>query len=298
MKQFSRNTARVLVAGASAVAVAATTGAVLAPAGAQSGDMIYVCTTPLGPQEFTTVSDTDLPAKMKYGATKAPVVNTSQVTVPGNLSSLAYGLLGARSVEGTAVVNATVGDTPVTIDTVVPSTPVPAEGDLPVDARGEGPAFTADKIGPTVVTAGDYTANLSFKKEDGTTAIDVVAACTPKTQNADGTPFTQDLTVDTVEVIKANTSTKTTVKQRRGKRTLAVSSVVKSRFDTPVTGRVKYVVKRNGKVLRQRAVWVSIGKVAFRGLPKNGHYRVSTRYLGSDTLKGSGDVDLVRWIKR
>lgn len=305
MKQFNKPAARVLLAGTAAVAMAAGSGAVLAPAGSVTGDLVYVCTTPIGPKDFKTVTDTDLPTTMQYGQSVAAVNLTSTVTIPADLAGLAYGFLGARTVDGNGVANVNIGATPAAVTSTIAKADIPATGDAPVVASGAAPAFKADTIGKTVVTAADYVANLTFYNEAGEPAITVEAACAPKTVNdngtpddtSDDTPFTQDLTVDTVNVVKATSTTNTKLSPSKAKRKVVARTVVKSKYGTPVTGKVRYVLKRNGVKVKTVTKTLSSAKasVTFTKLKPSGKYAVVSSYLGSATLKKDNDTDTFKW---
>src|SRR5262247_1514641 len=82
----------------------ATGGSLCATGAAQaaSDSLTYTCATALGSAPSTVVTDTDLPDVMHVGGSQ-PVGLTSTVTVPweGAISA-AYGILGARTAQGTA----------------------------------------------------------------------------------------------------------------------------------------------------------------------------------------------------
>ncbi len=67
---------------AGAVALAAGTLGVVAPADAATGTLTYTCAVlSLGDQQFTMVADTDAPNKIAYGETVTPTA-TGTVTRP------------------------------------------------------------------------------------------------------------------------------------------------------------------------------------------------------------------------
>lgn len=193
---------RSVAASASVAIAAAGMAALAAPAQAASAELIFACPILSTNYDFKTVADTDLPATVPFGKS-VPVVATALVTVPDAVRTIVAGL-GAATVEGKAVVKATVNDTAITdITETVPSTAVPASGELVVNAAGAAPAFVASKLGTNAYKVSGYTATLNLKKADGTpTAMfpTVSIPCLPKPG------VTQDLTFDTVEVIQATSA--------------------------------------------------------------------------------------------
>ena len=184
-----------------ATAAMATAGlAAFAPtATAATSKISFTCSTPVGDQQFPTIADTDLPATVPFGSTTKVKV-TADVTLPDSVRNLIYGVLAGRSVKGTSVVKNTVDGVAVAdANATIPSTALPASGDLLLKASGTGPDFVANKIGAQAVKVVSYGAVLNFLKEDGSSAIDVTTNCTP----AAGA----DLTVDTVTVVQATSTT-------------------------------------------------------------------------------------------
>lgn len=225
---------RGLATGAS-VAVATAGLAAFAPtASAASAAVVFDCTTATGVKQFTTVADTDLPATVPFGQT-LDVKSTATVTVPDEVRNTLYGFLGARTVEGNAVVRSTLNGAPLAdITETVPVTPVPDSGPLVVDAAGPAPQFKAEKVGTNVIKVVTYTANLTFRDGDGdeTLLSPMSIPCTPQAG--------QDLTVDSVVVTAPTT---TTVVVADGKATATVSSTA----GTPA-GSVDFVV--GGKTVK------------------------------------------------
>ena len=88
------------------IASLVVTGLGAVPAGAASGNLVFVCNTVLGDKEFITTADTDLPATLAAGAT-APVNVTANVTIPDDVRNAVYTIFGARKVAGTAKIKAT-----------------------------------------------------------------------------------------------------------------------------------------------------------------------------------------------
>lgn len=222
------------------------------PAVAKSGSLTMVCSTPIGDQEFVTVADTNLPASATIGQS-LPVVSEAVVTIPAALSELAYGLLGAGTVQGSAVVKTALNDAalPDTNETI-PSTTVPASGDLTVKATHAGPVFAPTAAGNYTVKLQSYTASIIFKKADGSEAITVPTTCTPKL-----TVPVQDLTVSTVAVTApapapapAKQASKASAKVKVKGNEAVAKIKVKGVDGTAGSGKLKVVLKKGNKKVK------------------------------------------------
>lgn len=282
---------KVAAASAVAVATAGLSVATLAPAAqAESDQLTYTCTVPvLGDKTFTVVADTNAPARLASGKKVRPKV-TATVTIPEDVVGLIHGVLGARSVDGTAVVDTVVNGATKQVEMTVPSTEVPASGPLEIVATGTGDALRAGKAGSRItMLSGGFSSLLSFKKEDGSTALDADVPCTLD----EG----QDATVDTIKVVKAPSKTRATVKFRKAKKVLAYKTTVRS--SAKVTGKVRLVIKRNGKKVRSVKVKLNKRGVAKYNLKrvKKGKYVATAKYLGNSNAKKSSDKVKVR-VKR
>lgn len=271
------------------VAALATTGlvagsfAVLSTgtAHAATGPTDYTCTVLGGEQTFQADTDTNAPAKMVVGRKSKPLNVTSTVTIPGSLAGLMHAV-GARTADGTALADSTVAGKKITTELAVPTTEVPAEGDLVVQASGVGKALAPMKAGPLKITAGDFVSTLHLYDEAG----EELAGLSPQEVPCTAAPKV----VDTVQVLKAGS--KTTVKPSfmRKVNRLRTVSTVKANTAVKARGKVKVVVKRNGKQIRQKLVKVSPkGKAAavFAKMPKKGNFVIISRYMGSPNVKAS-----------
>jgi len=290
------STARKIAAAGVTAAFAAGSALLAVPAGAASGNVIFVCTTPVGDKEFVTVADTNLPATLTAGQS-VPVTITASVTIPADLSELAYGFLGARTVEGTAVVKSKLNGAALPdINASVPSVPVPASGPVTVVATGAGPAFAPTAAGNYVFSMDTYTASLSFKKEDGVEAIKVDTSCTPKVVGP-----AQNLSVDSVTVAAAPTTTPppavvkvastSTVKAKYTAKSdkIVAKVAVKGADGKPGTGKVKVTLKLGKKAKTVSATLNAQGKAlaVFKKITKPGKYKITVAYAGSDTQNAS-----------
>ncbi|WP_109507558.1 Ig-like domain-containing protein [Nocardioides speluncae] len=239
-----------------AVAVAALAGAGLtvglttAPAGAASGTITYTCTTALGASDMAVTLDSTLPAQMAPGAT-ANYDLAAGVTVPEGLVNAARDVLQAATVEGSVAATGDINGAPVTGNLAIPVTNLPASGSLPLAANGTGGQVAPTAPGSLVLKAGNFTADLIFKKADGSQAyfIDdmpcVVKAATPA----------QNTTVDTVKVVAPSTTTLALARSTAayGQATTATATV-SSAFTAPA-GSVVFTV--GGKTITKA---ISAGK--------------------------------------
>lgn len=177
----------------------------MAPA-AQAADLTYSCTVLGNPVALQSTITTDLPETAEVGES-IPVQIDATVTVPWEVYELAYGLLDARSVEGSVDANIAYDGDGQAADLAVPNTPL--EEGQPVVLQASGPQsapFVATEAGTVDVHAGDFTADLTFLNEAGGEAIRLDIPCEAP----------EDALVQTVEVTASDdedeaTPTTTTV---------------------------------------------------------------------------------------
>ncbi len=180
MPRPARSLARRLAAGASVFGAVAATALALAPAAVAaeaSVALTYSCVFPTSTSDVGVVISATLPDTATAGEPIPVDGFSAQVSVPRS----AFGLLpvlGATSIDGTGSVSATVTDAAGTARSVtadgltVPSTPLPATGDLVVVASGPFPAFTVDAPGTaTVVADRTFTARLTPRTSSGGTTL-------------------------------------------------------------------------------------------------------------------------------
>ncbi|QIK75964.1 hypothetical protein [Nocardioides piscis] len=290
------------------VAVMAGTALLATPANSASTSMVFSCTTPVGPKDFITVADTDVPATMVAGAT-APITTTAQVTIPEDLVGLLRDVVGARRVDGSAVTKSTLDGTPLAdVTHSIASMPLPASGALTVTAVGT-PANYTGTVGTHVIKAASYTAHLVFHKDAGDPFV-VDTTCTPQTVDNNGTPdntaddkpLVQDLTVDTFKVdpaptvtpvpAKSDTTSKVTTKYSAKSNNAKVKVVVKA-ASGQATGSVKVTLKRGSKKVKSVSAKLVSGtaKVVFKKISRPGKYKVIAKYPGSSTTNASSGKD-------
>lgn len=306
------------------VAVMAGTALLATPANSASTSMVFSCTTPVGPKDFITVADTDVPATMVAGAT-APITTTAQVTIPEDLVGLLRDVVGARRVDGSAVTKSTLDGTPLAdVNHTIASMPLPASGALTVTALGT-PANYTGTVGTHVIKAASYTAHLVFHKDAGDPFV-VDTTCTPQTVDNNGTPdntaddkpLVQDLTVDTFKVnpapagtptptptvkptvtptvtpvpAKSDTTTKVAAKYNKTTDKAKVKVVVKA-VSGEATGSVKVILKRGSKKVKSVSAKLVSGtaKVVFKKISRPGKYKVIAKYPASSTTNASSGKD-------
>ena len=280
------------VAAGSALALAATSGAMLAsPAVAATSDTLsYTCPVLGNPQTLTgthTVAET-----VPYGGV---VDVTTAVTIPQGLSSFLYNG-GFRQVDGTVVNQATATVGPVTVPVESPGTV--AKTDINSDAATTiiatgGPSlapYAAATPAGTVIAVSmldraedsDMDALLYTYNEAGEQSGPVPLACELDDE--------QNLAVGDVTVVKADTETTAKLAKKRKKMIAkAVVDAPESGVDT--AGQVKFVLKRDGKKVGAQKAELNNerAKAVFKGA-KKGKYKLIAKYLGGDNFNGSKDV--------
>lgn len=207
MSLTSRKARALTVAGIAAVGFA---GASASGAQAASKTLTYSCTYPLiGAQPLSVDIDAALPDTLPAGTPSDSYAVTAKATAGGQTAQ-GLGLVGAKSVEGTATAGATVhgpgGDQPVTVPTTLdPYTPPDGATELTLTASGQTPSITVPEAGTATITVDSLNLNLTAKDADGKpivlgTADDSDAD--PNTFDVDCTldPADQDTTLATVTV--------------------------------------------------------------------------------------------------
>jgi Family of unknown function (DUF6801) len=273
----------------------ATGGSLYAAGAAQakSDPLTYSCATVLGPAASAVATDTNLPDVMYVGDSQ-PVGLTSAVTVPWDGAiSLAYGLLAARSAQGTATALGTITgpggyNVPTTTNLTVPQTAIANNTPLTIASSGVGAAFAPKAPGVYTVTAGDFTSVLNFLKEDGTDT-----GLGPQTIPCTA-PAGVSRVVDTVTV-KARTQTAATVKGARLHRAPKAKVAVTSVAGVP-TGQVALVLKKGSRTVQHKTVTLKNGRavVHLKRIAAKGRYTLTVTYAGTGDLVGSAVVERFR----
>lgn len=276
MSLRTRLSTRVAVIATLAVAGAGlTAGLTAGSAGAASGTITYTCTTPLGASDIPVTMDSTLPATLAPGGT-ADYDLTAGVEVAASLVDAARDLLGAATVEGSVAATGDINGAPVSGTLAIPVTALPASGPLPLSAAGTGGQVAPTAPGTLTLKAGNFTADLLFKKADGSTAYDLQdMACVVKV----ATPA-QNTTVDTVKVVAPSTTTLALARTTAayGQATTATATVG-SAFSAP-TGSVVFTV--GGKTITKT---ISAGKatVTLPTLNAGKTYAVKATYKPAST---------------
>lgn len=285
------------------VAAVATTGLIATSLGvmatttsaqAESELLNYDCEVPiLGAQTFTVQLDSDAPETIQVGETVS-TVTTATVNVPDNVRGAVHGLLGGRTVSGTAEATGFVNEVEETIAMTVPETEVPDAGELAIVASGDSGELVGENVGDTItLSAGDFTSSLVFLKEDGTEALAADIPCTlQEGQNA---------TVDTVEVVEegpsepAESTTTVTVAPKQGPWGKVRKVTVKvDAGETPAAGTATV---KAGAVTRNVAITDGMGTANLPANLKVGNHTVTASYAGSETVAASSGSANVRIVK-
>ncbi|MGM1060264.1 DUF6801 domain-containing protein [Saccharothrix sp. Mg75] len=184
---LSRKIVQGLAVGAAVATTAVLGGTGIGHAASAQLTLVYNCPFPLiGAQDMSVkITVTNLPASGTVGVPLPPTGVTAVATVPAT-ATMGLSLVGAKTVEGTAVASTSVDNAgtvvPVTANLTVAKTSVPTSGAFNTVATGGTPALTLTKAGKTTITVGNFSTTLTPKKADGsTTGLGTfTSACTLK----------------------------------------------------------------------------------------------------------------------
>jgi hypothetical protein len=286
MSRTQRTSASGRLARVAAVSAVALVGGGLigaGPADAASATLNYNCTTILGAATFTSVLDTNAPATLPVGKTVS-TITSAQVTVPG-MAALLSGLLHVATFSGTATATGYTDGVAQEIDMVVPTTSVPTDGDMVVPSSGPSGTITGEHVGDVItLSAGDFSSTLDFYDADGNVVLgDQVIPCTLAPD--------QDATVDTVRVVKANSTTRATAHYKKGAKKAIVKAKVSGAYGNDPSGRVTFVVKKGKNTVAKTTRSLNGDNVAQatfgKSVRKPGGYTVTATYAGNGKLNGS-----------
>ncbi|HEX7739884.1 MAG TPA: DUF6801 domain-containing protein [Marmoricola sp.] len=277
--------ARTRVSGAAAAVATAglaiATVGLVAPAEATSAALTYDCNAPvIGSTPFTVVNDSNAPATMFVGQSKALTI-TSKVTIPSSMVGLLYAV-GGRTADGTATAQGTLGGRATSTTLKVPTTTIPQSSDLTVTATGPGGTFKATKPGTVTLAAGDFTSTLNIYDTNGDPLSGISPATVPCTA-----PSGVSTTFDKITVKKDTTATKVAAANVRKGKKASVKVTVRSTHGTTPTGKVKVQVKKGKKTVETKTVTLKKGNASLtlpKKLKKKGTYTVAAKYAGSGTL--------------
>ncbi|GAB2976906.1 fibronectin type III domain-containing protein [Saccharothrix stipae] len=146
---------------------------------------VYTCPFPLiGNQNVTVDINANLPTEVGVGAF-TPQIDITAVSNAGPTATQGLRLVGAETIQGTAVATSLVrspgGHQAVAVPTNVPNQPIPVSGDLVINAAGVAPALRFDQPGTATLSVHDLVLTMTPKKADGSdTGLGTfVADCTP-----------------------------------------------------------------------------------------------------------------------
>jgi hypothetical protein len=280
----SQRTSRRLVRVAAVSAAVVVGGSVIGagPAQAESASLTYTCVVLGGNQTFTSVLDTNAPATLPVGKT-VDTITSANVTVPASLAGL-LSAIGAATFSGTATATGYTDGLAQTIEMEVPSTPVPASGDMVVPSSGPSGSITGQHAGDVItLSGGDFTSTLDFLKSDGTPLLTDQAI--PCTLDPD-----QDATVDTVQVVKASSTSAASAHYKKRLKQVNAFSKVRGAYGNDPSGKVSFVLKKGKHQVAAKSARLNAAnaaQVTFRRISKPGTYTVTTTYAGNTDLNGS-----------
>jgi hypothetical protein len=170
--------------------------------------LTYSCTNSLDATsyDFSAMIDTNAPATLGSGMT-TPITVTSDVSIPENLADLLR-LSGVATVEGTSASIGTINGVDRLSTLAIPQTAVPADGTaMHVIGTGAGGSITGGAVGSSILLgAGNFTAKLTGRNTAGTIVVpETTFTCSLNP------PTTQNLLVDTVNVVQTSTTTQVEV---------------------------------------------------------------------------------------
>ncbi|MET9603366.1 DUF6801 domain-containing protein, partial [Streptomyces sp. NPDC006459] len=168
---------RILAIAASVLTVAATTAglqltaATSSPATPVSITLKYTCPFPvIGQQPLSIQIRTDIPKSISVGQ-PMPKLKIDAVATVNSAATSGMNLVGAKTLEGTAVADATAqvpqGQLPVKTHVTLEKTNIPAQGGFQVNSHGEGSALTFTKPGKGTITVGDLQMTMTPKDKGG-----------------------------------------------------------------------------------------------------------------------------------
>lgn len=163
--------------GITAMSAAGLVGATLA-VGAGTGaaepaslTLSYTCPFPLiGEQAMSVEINADVPSSAVVGEPTPEFTVESVATVPATATQ-GLSLVGAKTIEGSGLADASVAAPEATLDVQVPvdveKTDVPASGAFDVAATGSAPSLTFTEAGQATITVGDLLLTLTPRTADG-----------------------------------------------------------------------------------------------------------------------------------
>ncbi|MBM7770186.1 chitodextrinase [Actinokineospora baliensis] len=171
-----RRAATAIGAVAALVATGVLVGSGTGAAAPREITLNYTCPFPLiGTQQVKVTVKGDIPTELPLG-TPSPEFVIDTVSNAGPTATQGMNLIGAVTIEGSAVANTELvmpGLTlPLEVPATVPVQPVPPTGqDFIVNATGRAPSITAPQVGTVRIFIKDLLLRLTPKKPDGTAPL-------------------------------------------------------------------------------------------------------------------------------
>ncbi|HEY0639591.1 MAG TPA: DUF6801 domain-containing protein [Pseudonocardiaceae bacterium] len=165
--------------------VGAVAAGLLTGSSALAGDVdiqvVHTCGFPSGDQQTTMRIRATLPDTAVVDDIVIPTGAIVTVSVPRPVLD-ELSAQGAVSVAADTELLVNVDDSGTAVESYwflpAPATPIPAEGELPLDATGDGGAVLPMNVGALLFVAADLTLTLNAQREDGSSLDPVRVTCT------------------------------------------------------------------------------------------------------------------------
>jgi hypothetical protein len=273
------------IAAGSALGLAGSAAAVLGAAGSASAaaTLSYDCTVPvLGAQTFTMSMDTAAPSTLPTGGSTTPTW-TAVMTIPSGLADTMRTLLSTDLISGEVLSHSTVDGAVSPVTLAIPQTDIGDTGSAQLTGTGTGAAIPAGSPGHVIKLAAgnqDVTMRLVDSSGDPSGSVFVIP-CTPAVG--------QDLTVDSIEVVKAASGTATTAKYNARRDKVAATAIVSPETLVPADGKVTFILKRGKRTVGTTTKPLVNGRAraSFRKVRRAGNYTLIANYQGSPLVQAS-----------
>jgi len=169
-KTFTRK-ARLLSAAVSAAALLGSAGVATADT---STNLTLDCPFPLiGTQSLQSIVTTNIPATAEINKPTGSFNISAANQIPSD-AAVGLGLVGAKTLEGSAAAKSRLvqssGTLPLTVPLTIPSTPVPSSGAFEVVASGQTPSLTFTAQDTIDIFVDDITLDITARTADGSVA--------------------------------------------------------------------------------------------------------------------------------
>ncbi len=290
----------------SAVTADASLDSVLTVNGAPTATTLAAPKTPLPGAPATAMN---LTATGPSGSLLAGPLGTTYEVGTGNFTAnlLFYKAdgTGAGNFTSTCVLQAgqnvhvdtvTVVPAPTTTTIAVKPSPVEYGAEPTVTAAVATSGSKAKPAGTIAFTFAGKTVKVAVKGGKVKATLPRALAMGVRPVTAKFTPTDPNLAVSestkNITVVRDQTTTTASAVYRDARDRLVGKGKVVALHGTAVTGKVKFVLKRDGAKIRTALISVNTfggAKKVFENISKAGHYTVVARYLGSPSLKRSVD---------